>query len=186
MQKFLSSREIVMLALLALLGVLAAYYLLFYVPTTDRLASLEGEASTLDMQVLTAKAQADSFKRMQAELADLKDTGSSRPTIATYDNLKQVMTELNRILENTEDFSLSFGAVDASQELVKRQVSLTFTCNSYGEAKQVLNQLQDSASRSLIKNLSMTLDGNANVSAGGDGKGKVTVSATLLFFEYKL
>ena len=97
--------------------------------------------------------------------------------LAPYDNLQAVMFELHGILDQTREYSLSFGTVDTEQAIVRRSISLTFTSGSYEEAKSVLQQLNDSAFRCMLSDVSISL--------GQTGEGLVSVSGTIVFFEYK-
>ena len=98
-------------------------------------------------------------------------------SIADYDNLQPVMFELNSILASTQDYSLSFSTVDASQTIVRRSISIAFTTDSYASAKAVLQQLHDSSYRCMLYSVSLNL--------GRDAQGPVTVSGTIVFFEYQ-
>ena len=86
------------------------------------------------------------------------------------------MFELNSILASTQDYSLSFSTVDASKTIVRRSISIAFTTDSYASAKAVLQQLHDSAYRCMLDSVSLNL---------GDAQGPVTVSGTIVFFEYQ-
>ena len=87
------------------------------------------------------------------------------------------MFELNSILASTQDYSLSFSTVDASQTIVRRSISIAFTTDSYASAKAVLQQLHDSAYRCMLDSVNLNL--------GRDAQSPVTVSGTIVFFEYQ-
>ena len=85
------------------------------------------------------------------------------------------MFELNGVLSSAEEYSLSFGTVDAEQTpVIRRRISLSFTAPDYGSARQILQQLHDGAYRCMLDDLRLTLAPN---------NGAVTVSGSIVFFE---
>ena len=114
---------------------------------------------------------------MERELEALFADGAEPVAIADYDNLQPVMFELNGILQSTPEYSLSFGTVDTEETIVRRQILLSYTSGSYEAAKEVLQRLHDSAYRCMLDNVS--------ISIGERDEGNVSVSASLVFFEYQ-
>ena len=114
---------------------------------------------------------------MERELEELFAAETPPLSIADYDNLKPVMFELNSILASTQDYSLSFSTVDASQAIVRRSISMSFTTGTYESAKAVLQQLHDSAFRCMLDSV--------NVSVGQGEQDAVSVSGNIVFFEYQ-
>ena len=113
---------------------------------------------------------------MERELEELF-AGEGEPVrLADYDNLQPVMLELNTVLSETEDYSLSFGTVDTSRTIVRRSISLSFTSGSYEAARATLRQLCGSAYRCLLDSVDLSI--------GGENGGSVSVNGVLLFFEY--
>ena len=114
---------------------------------------------------------------MERELELLFSAETPPLSIADYDNLQPVMFELNSILASTQDYSLSFSTVDASQTIVRRSISLSFTTGTYESAKAVLQQLHDSAFRCMLDSV--------NVNVGQGERNAVSVNGTIVFFEYQ-
>ncbi len=110
---------------------------------------------------------------MEFELEELFAADTPPLGIPDYDNLKAVMFELNSILAASQNYSLSFGSVDASQSIIRRGISMSFTCDSYDAAKAILQKLHDSEYRCMLSNLSLGLGGS------------VSVSGNIVFFEYQ-
>ena len=113
---------------------------------------------------------------MERELEELFSADTPPLSIADYDNLQPVMFELNAILASTDDYSLSFSSVDASQSIVRRSISLAFTTPSYESAKAVLQQLHDSAFRCMLDSLALSIS---------RADAAVSVSGNIVFFEYQ-
>ena len=177
MRRQLTTREWMLLALLGVLLLVSGYMLLFYMPQTAERDRCLGEAESCRTEIEAAQLRLEEKRRMERELEDLFSAGEPPRSIADYDNLQPVMFELNSILASTEDYSLSFSTVDASQAIVRRQLSISFTTGTYESAKAVLQQLHDSAFRCMLDSVSITINQGE--------RDTVAVSGTIVFFEYQ-
>lgn len=177
MRRQLTAREWMLLGVLGVLLLVSGYMLLFYMPQTAERDRCIGEAETCRTEIEAAQILLEDKRRMERELEELFAAETPPLSIADYDNLQPVMFELNSILAGTENYTLTFGTVDDSQSIVRRSISMTFTTGSYESAKEVLRQLHDSAYRCM-------LDG-VNISLGRGEGGSVSVSGSIVFFEYQ-
>ena len=175
MRRQLTAREWMLLGVLGALVLIFGYFLLFYMPTTSQRDRCLSEAESCRMETEAARIRLDEKHRMERELEELFAAETPPLSIPDYDNLQRVMFALNAILASTQDYSLSFGTVDTSQAIVRRNISMSFTAGSYAFAKDVLRQLHDSDYRCMLDGVSIGL-GNA---------GAVSVSGNIVFFEYQ-
>lgn len=176
MKRRLTVRELVLLGVLAVILLVCGYVMLFYLPVTAELDRLEDETELCHTQLAVARQRLEEKQRMERELAELFAQPDTPLEMPAYDNLQPVMFELNTILSSTEEYSLSFGAVDTGESIVQRRISLSFTSGGYAQAKAVLQQLHDSMYRCMLDDLRLSLD---NVQENG-----VTASGSIVFFEY--
>ena len=116
-------------------------------------------------------------QRMERELKELFEKDPPPRSLAPYDNSQAVMLELHGILSAAEDYSLAFSTVEAEESIVRRSISLTFTSASYDGAKGILQQLHDSMYRCLLSELTINI--------GSGSRSSVSVSSTIVFFEYQ-
>ena len=177
MRRQLTAREWVLLALLGVILLISGYMLLFYIPQTSERDRCLAETETVRMETEAARFRLEEKRRMERELKELFAAETPPLSIADYDNLQPVMFELNSVLASARDYSLSFSTVDASQTIVRRSISITFTTDSYLSAKAVLQQFHDSAYRCMLDGISVNI--------GQDRQGGVTVSGNIVFFEYQ-
>ena len=177
MRRQLTVREWMLLALLGVILLVSGYIMLFYMPMTSERDLALSEAESCRAQTEAAQLRLEDKRRMERELEELFAAPRPPLGIPDYDNLRPVMLELNTILSGTTDYSLTFSAVDASQTIVRRSIAMSFTTDSYGSAKTVLRRLHDSAYRCMLDNVS--------ISIGERDEGNVSVSASLVFFEYQ-
>lgn len=170
----LSIRERVLLLLLAGIALVSGYVLLFYLPTTQRLASLDAQIA--QAQELTAQldARLASQQQMETQLEQLSAQEAQVPYMPDYDNLQAVMVELHTILAGCQEYSLSFQGEQGENQVFYRRVSIPFTCGSYEQAREVLQKLHDSPIRGLLGDIQLSQQEN----------GAVTVYAAVTFFEY--
>ena len=177
MKRSLTAREWILLGLLGVVALVSGYVMLFYMPMTARRDAAREETELCRLQAEAAQVRLEEKRRMERELEELF-AGEGEPVrLADYDNLQPVMLELNTVLSETEDYSLSFSTVDASQTIVRRSISMSFTTGTYESAKAVLQQLHDSAFRCM-------LDG-VNISIGQGERDTVSVNGNVVFFEYQ-
>ena len=177
MRRQLTTREWMLLALLGVILLVSGYMLLFYIPQTTERDRCIGETEACRTEIQAAQLRLEEKRRMERELEELFAAEVPPLSIPDYDNLQPVMFELNSILASTEDYSLSFSTVDASQAIVRRSISMSFTTGAYESAKAVLRQLHDSAFRCMLDNV------NINISQGEQTA--ITVNGTIVFFEYQ-
>ena len=174
----LSARESLMLVFLVVLLIGVGYYMGFYTPLQNELASIATQCSNIDTQITTSMAKIGRMDEMQAELDEILSRPADEITeIAPYDNKEVVLNQLYGILGQAQDYSLNF--TDPTVEkggTVRRNISMSFRCADYDSAKAIIRDLTDSQWRCLVSNLSL--------SGGGDiMEGEVQVNATITFFE---
>lgn len=176
----LSLREIVMLLFLVVLVIGLVYYMGFYTPLQDELASISRQSSEIDTQIVTAMAKVKKMDDMQAELDEIFARPADEITeIAPYDNKEVVLNQLYGILGRTREYSLSFTDPEVQGDgTVRRNISMQFTCSTYTAAKRVIKDLTDNQWRCLVSNLAINSEDADLIHSG------VTVTATITFFEH--
>lgn len=177
MRRQLTTREWLLLALLGIILVVSGYMLLFYMPQTTERDRCVQETESCRTEIEAAQLQLEEKHRMEQELEALFSGDTPPLSIADYDNLQPVMFELNSILASTEDYSLSFSTVDASQAIVRRSITMAFTTVDYESAKAVLQQLHDSAFRCMLDSVSVSISRGEQET--------VSVTGNIVFFEYQ-
>ncbi len=203
MRRTLSPRETALLILLIVLALGSAYYMFFYMPTTEQIDLTQNSIYTTQDLISADQLRLAQKQQMQEELDAIFAADPDPVSMAPYDNSRNVMHELNAILENTQDYSLSFASVnvDSDSDVVRRNISLTYTSSGYSAALDILQKLHDSQYRCLLNNVSIALKPRSH--EGGwwynvlmdsvdsvpdtnatDEYSDVTVTATLTFFEY--
>lgn len=174
MKRKMTTREWILLGVLVVLALVSGYVMLFYMPTTAARDNALAEAESYRNQLAAAQVRLAEKQRMERELNEIAQNPSS-VGLPDYDNIQPLMEELSAILSAAQSYSLSFATPDTSESIVTREVSVSFTCDSYIAAKGVLQRLHDSQYRCMLNNI--------NISRGETAYDPATVSAGIVFFE---
>ena len=175
MKKGLSAREKVLLLILILMAVFAGYYYAFYLPAQEKIAFYKEEALMIDDQLIIAEAKEMKLNMMKKELAEIMsgDAQNVKPR-PEYDNSRNVMNSLSLILAKADLYDLKFESVSEQDGIVRREVSLVYSCSSYANVKSILSEIYNGDYRCMIKDLYITQT---------DDAWRVNVDIT--YFEYK-
>ena len=176
MRRKFSPRERIIFCLLCLVAISASYISLFYTPMITQRDKALSEKELCDQQYTVATATLANKVKMEEELDIIFSENSNPPGLAPYDNQEAVIEELNSIMSSATNYSLSFSPVDTGKTIVRREVSVNYTCSSYAAAKAILQQLQREDNRCCI--------GNLTISRAQTPNGPTSVTAGLMFFEY--
>ena len=173
-------REIVLLTVLALLLLGGVYYLLVQLPVENATMELTAQQEELMVQLSQLNEQKARMDYMQEVIEEKKAEAAVNgrlPEIPVYDNFVPMMSQLNDLLAKSGEYSLTFPAVDDSGDVIRRPVQMNVRLGSYGQAEQLLRELEYGKYRCLISDLDLAGD-QSGLNGGG-----VTLSGTVTFFE---
>ena len=175
-----TARESLLLVFLVVLVIGVGYYLGFYTPLQNEMASIAAQTIDCQTQISTSMAKVKKMDEMQAELDEIFARPADEITeIAPYDNKEVVLNQLYGILARTQDYKLNFtDPVVQDDGTVRRNISMSFNCANYAAAKSVIKDLTDSPWRCLVSNLSISCEDGDMMQMG------VTVTATITYFEH--
>lgn len=156
-----STRETVLILVLVFLLIVACYYFLVVKNVADTMAANNAELASIEMNIDVQESLAADRARMKAELEALGDN-ETLPEVATYDNIRNELNELNALLENATTYNLSFGQPTVEGQLVRRTVTASFTVPSYAEAIDTVRKLENGTYRCQITDFTMKGDLLAN------------------------
>ena len=187
LSKQFTRREKILLVILALLLLAAVYFWVVHLPVTETLADVQAQKEDISANLMILEAQQQRMEKMQAELDEIL----SQPNVAEipkYDNLQRVMDFLNTVLRSVNEYTLSFQGLQQPEDgdILRRTIQMTFSCSSYTEARNVIEQLQNCAYRCQISDFSMTPvvpEGQTRDDNAALLDGSVQVSLTVTFYE---
>lgn len=171
----LTLRERVLLILLAIVVVISAYVMLFSMPLSQRAQALTDEIAQADELALQLEVRLAEQQRMERELKQLETAEDAPVPMPEYDNQHSVMIILNGILKDCRDYSLSFQSDQVDEQVYCRRAVIPFTCDSYHEARAILQRLHDCPLRCVLEDVELQQQED----------GSVSTVATVSFLEYR-
>ncbi|MBQ9041567.1 MAG: hypothetical protein IJ111_02000 [Eggerthellaceae bacterium] len=185
----LSRREKALLAILAVVVLAIAWFILIFQNTTQQIDRLESEISTVESTIEIDTARVSQLAMMKQVIEERKAEGAQMTEVPTFDNMQPLMAELNGIMGVTDTYTLTFDELDreTSSEYVYRGVRIDFGCGSYGTAESVVAALANGTFPCVIDSVAIT-DSSARVGSSsrvGTSSSGSTVSAYIhvTFFE---
>lgn len=177
MKRQFSLRERILMVVLALLLLVCVYYVLVEKPVQDTLLDASQRRSEAESQLTVASAQLKRMNQMQSALDQLDQTAQA--DVPDYDNAKNVMDLMNGAMAMTEEYNLTFQPVTVEGAIVSRGIQMSFRCDNYDTAKEVMQVLLDSNYRCRVTAMSVTAAEGGNIS-----RQEVTVEASVTFYEF--
>jgi len=177
MKRQFSSREKILLVILALLLLICVYYILVEKPVQDTLLDASQRQNEAESELTVASAQLETMHRMQTALAELDQ--SAQADVPDYDNAKNVVNLLNQAMALTEEYTLSFQPVTREGAIARRGIQMNFRCGGYQTGKQILKTLLESDYRCRITSMSVSC-----VQGRDMRQEDVIVNATVVFYEF--
>ena len=176
MNRELTTREKVLLLLLAVLVIGVGYFKFVFEPINEQVTDLQSSAAQEQSEIDSSIVQLAQMRKMEKAVEASKADGQER-AIPAYDNSGVLMRELYQILANTNEYTVDFSAATSREGyIVLRPVSLSFQTGTYTQAREIINAIAGS------DNLNQISDVNIR---GGQGRNSGTVQTTLVitYFE---
>lgn len=183
MNREMTKREKVLLLILAVILLGLVYNLLVFQPVKTSLASAADQSQELQDEIQTEAARGAHLAQMRDKLQELKKNETAGEiSIPEYDNIQDLVTELNRVLAAASDYDLNFTPPKTDDKgLVRRVIGMTFTCGRYADARSILSELYSCRYRCQIGDLQLKSENSESVSDLSSGP--VQVSLTVTFYE---
>jgi hypothetical protein len=175
-----SSREKVLLLILALIIVGSVYYLLVFQPVSEGLKSAKAEKQSIEELLILADAQATQIGNMQQEMESIKNQGLAASFMPSYNAERKELEFLHEVLSaDTQEYIISFSQVEREGNQIRRNFNLSFTVANYKVAKEIITQLEDGAVRCLIGDMAVGANGEEDSILAGE----VQVNCVATFYE---
>lgn len=174
-------RENIFLVALAVLFLGLFYYLAVAKPVFAETARCVAEQGSIEEELSVELMMAAKKKQMLEAME--KTPSTAKGDIYAYNNLKNEMTELYGILSGTVSYNIGFSEARALGTIVRRDISVSFQTDSYAGAEAVLEQMENSRYRSMIKDVELSSGTGRGQSAGMSKADTVNVSVVITFYE---
>ena len=158
MNRAFTTREKVLLVILALLLIGVGYFKLLLEPINESIDNYTQLASSEQDAMLQGTAQLVQLRQMEQELEAIFAENPDPDPIPNYDNSGVLMVEIHSILDGTVDYTLSFSDTSllSGGYLLRRPLELEFSVTTYSQARAIINRLHDSKNINQISDLSIT------------------------------
>lgn len=178
MNHVFTRREKALLLVLTFMLIGLGYLKLIHEPVQTALLEAQNRQANAEDVLVVEQARLEQMRAMEKELEALKAGGTIEDAeLPYYDNIENVMVQLNAILTPAQQYSLTFAEPQQDEDgLVSRPIQMNFTAGSYQTARTIMNDLYHCWYRCSISNISVT--GQEDVS-----QGDVSVSLTATFYE---
>lgn len=134
-------RERILLLCMAVILVVTFYMKLVYLDVADIIDQYPFLAEDAQQQLAIEQQKYNSKQAMLEELETLRASGAPMDELPKYDNLQAVMESLSSILRQGETYSIQFLPLEQADNMVRRKLSLQFTCHDYQVAEQIVMQI---------------------------------------------
>ena len=172
-----TAKEKLLLLLLGLILVGLAYYQFVDRPVREALDIAHAEAESLTAELQTVEAKLARMRRMRSEMEDVT-AGGTASEMGSYNNSKAEIAILNDILQDAQEYTITFANVTRDGDQIRRNFTLQFTTDSYETMEYMLSALSESHYRCLIGDLRCTATRGRDVL-----EGNISVGGTATFFE---
>ena len=186
--KKLSKREKILLAVLAVIIVVVCWYKFIYEPVNNQIAQLNSDQNAEQTDLLVLIPKIKQKNEMQAAVDEIKASGSVEK-IPVYDNSKELMVALNKVMSTANSYTIDFGEADRDGYIFIHKLLITFTTDGYRQARQIIDRLTTETFVNQISDVKVTNDVKTQnvVNAKGETVAKTIeetkVSLTITFFE---
>ena len=129
------------------------YYRFVKIPVEDRIAA--ADTFEIEQQIETEYRKRQLIQSMKDEVSTNQDTITG--VVATYDNFKSEAALLNSIfVPLAEKYNYSFQTPVATDDTVRRTISINFTTANYRVCRDILQKLHDSKYRCMISDITIS------------------------------
>lgn len=177
-------REKVLLAVLAFIGVLVAWYQLVFIPFQNQISALDAEIATVQDEIVVSQSRAKALESMRAMVEEYKDKGIDPLLMPKYDNTKNLMAYLNGVLASSKGYSMTFDNPEISEDdgAVHRVGTITFDADSYESARSIAQAIARGPYPCQVEALGI-VDGTIGGASSGSSNGLVVSSMQVTFLE---
>jgi hypothetical protein len=174
-----STREKVLLLIMAFVILGAVYYLLIFQPVAEGMKNARLEMESLEEQLAVADVKAMQIINMRAEMDNLESQGLTPTFMPSYNAEKQELDFLHTILSaDTEGYQVNFTQVTRNSNQIRRNFNLSFSAKNYKIARSIISKLETGDIRCLVGDMTIASSEKNNIL-----NGEITVSCVATFYE---
>ena len=186
--KKLSKREKILLAVLVVVILVVCWYKFVYEPVNNQIAEYHSNLNAEQTELTTLLPKIKQKNDMKKAVEEIKASGSVEK-IPVYDNSKEIMVALNKVMSKADSYTVDFGQADRDGYIFIHKILINFTTRGYKQARQIIDQLTTEtfvnqisdirfSNRSVTRNIV-----NRNGEVASRTEEETQVNLTITFFE---
>ena len=181
MTKKFSTREKVLLVILAVVLVASLYFWLILKPAIETMSTAQTEIDEIEESLAAEEDKAEEIATMQTALEEMSGNVEMKSTITPlYNNVHYLLTELSSVLSSVDGLILNSSDLVFEGDLVNREIQLVFYTNNYASARSIISQLYSGSYSCNITALKLS----TSVADATDlTTSQVMVTATIVYYE---
>ena len=147
----------------------------------DQVAKIDGRIAEAQAELTTVQAQSVAASKMESVIDDYQKQGVKPVTLPNYDNTQNLMAYLNGVLGGTENYGVTFDdpTKDEDDGTIHRSGKITFGCNTYDEARAIVENIGHGPYPCQIDGLNIVDKSVANAKKSSSKNKNSVVSATV-------
>ncbi len=149
-------RELALLLVLIVIFLGLFYYCFIHQPVERRVRA--ADTTEIENMILSEQQKQQRIRNMQQEME--QSGGDSGSYVPTYSNFNEEANLLNAIFGSAASYHFTYHEPEAEDDVVRRQIDISFTVGSYAEAHNMLLLLKASPYRLLMQDMSLSAGGN--------------------------
>lgn len=174
-----TKREKLLVGILVVIIVFMAWYFFIFQFCNSQVTEYNSKAATAQTQLTTDTAKVTKMNEMQKVIDQNKAAGVTPAIIPKYDNLSNVMAQLDTVLSGT-NYTLTFDAVNTSASPVTRGIKISFGATGYDQAREIVTNLKNGPYSCSVDSFAYTSTGGKTSTAAGG-----TATIHVIYYESK-
>ncbi len=175
-------RELFLLLVLTVLLLGLLYYHFIHQPVERRIRA--ADTTEIENSILTEQQKQQKIRSMQQEME--QSGGDSGSYVPTYNNFNEEANLLNQIFGTAPSYHFTYHEPMAEDDVVRRQIDISFTAGSYAEAHNMLLQLKAAPYRLLIQDVRLSAGGSTDIDGALpslQSSSEISGSVSITFYE---
>ena len=154
LDKKLSLKELILLGILI---ILAAYYFIVQGPIKRQTEQLEQEKVQLTSEISQKQSLLATKNNMIKELDDIfaSYAPDEPPMIPEYNNINNIIFEFHAIFDSTDNYNISFSNENTVGDIVRRDITISYTTYNYDDAISKLESIEKSRNRYMLRTVDL-------------------------------
>lgn len=153
MTRAFTKREKILLLVLVVLLLGAVYYFFVAKPSLEKIEQAHEQTTALQDELLIEIVRMQQIINMQEEIEKAMQGEERTALIPAYDNLENVMKQLDDILSSATEYSLAFQPVTEEGSMIYRPIEVVFQTSNYSVGRDIINQIYMSPYRCVIDSI---------------------------------